>query len=299
MDRSRDQLGRYGSSFDADEVLTVFRNRSDQARPLTASDVAEEIDCSERTAHNKLWELEEREKIATRKAGPGRVWWVPLPRESAPLSVMGITSTELPQNVEEVLELTNGTIPGRTGETKRERAEAVLTAYRYLQEQGRASNEELRTHTYEQHPLESGTANQTPAEQQWVLFIRDGLRELPGVESPPRSASIWNFIEPGGELAQRLDQDIDEWIYEEVDVAGSGTNGDHQRALVQIAYDHLKVHKKAGREEFKEALPSGYTAHYSDFNGLWTYLLQESLKEAPDVEYERGQRGGIYTYVGE
>lgn len=60
-------------------MLEVFEARDDAARPLTATDVMEELDCSRRTAHNKLNELEERGDLATRKVGArSRVWWIPL-----------------------------------------------------------------------------------------------------------------------------------------------------------------------------------------------------------------------------
>jgi Fic family protein len=61
------------------DVHEVFRQREDQARPLTASDIMSAVGCSRRTAHNKLNELVERDVLRTRKVGSrSRVWWVPI-----------------------------------------------------------------------------------------------------------------------------------------------------------------------------------------------------------------------------
>ena len=58
--------GSGAREFSLEWVLTVFRDRSDPARPLTANDVMEELDCSRRTANNKLNALVEEGVLATR-----------------------------------------------------------------------------------------------------------------------------------------------------------------------------------------------------------------------------------------
>ena len=80
-------MGRVPSTTPED-VLEVFHDREDRAEPLTAPELAEELDCSRRTALNKLSALEDREdvKIASKKVGGrSKVWWLPLvdhePRE--------------------------------------------------------------------------------------------------------------------------------------------------------------------------------------------------------------------------
>lgn len=61
-----------------DAVLEVFDRRSDHAEPLTASEVAAELDCTRRTAHKKLEQLTERGSLASKKPGArSRVWWRP------------------------------------------------------------------------------------------------------------------------------------------------------------------------------------------------------------------------------
>jgi predicted ArsR family transcriptional regulator len=60
-------------------VTAVFEDRDDYAEPLTASEVAAELDCSRRTALNKLHELEASTNVRSKKVGGrSRVWWIPI-----------------------------------------------------------------------------------------------------------------------------------------------------------------------------------------------------------------------------
>lgn len=62
-----------------DDVVVVFRDLRDRAEPLTAVEVADELNCSRRTALNKLQKLEDREIVTSKKVGGrSRVWWQPL-----------------------------------------------------------------------------------------------------------------------------------------------------------------------------------------------------------------------------
>ena len=78
MDRDRNERGRYNDRIDPDTVIDVFAARDDAARPVTATDVVEELGIARRTAHNKLNALVERGTLDTRTIGArGRVWWIP------------------------------------------------------------------------------------------------------------------------------------------------------------------------------------------------------------------------------
>jgi predicted ArsR family transcriptional regulator len=60
-------------------VTEVFESRDDYAEPLTASEVAEALECSRRTALNKLHELEADTDVTSKKVGGrSRVWWIPI-----------------------------------------------------------------------------------------------------------------------------------------------------------------------------------------------------------------------------
>jgi MarR-like DNA-binding transcriptional regulator SgrR of sgrS sRNA len=61
------------------DVIDVFRDRTDFAEPLTASEVADALDCSRRTALNRLNDLQESTDVTSKKVGGrSRVWWIPV-----------------------------------------------------------------------------------------------------------------------------------------------------------------------------------------------------------------------------
>lgn len=67
------------TEFTLSDVTAVFEARSDYAEPLTASEVADELGCSRRTALNKLHELQEETELESKKVGGrSRVWWIPV-----------------------------------------------------------------------------------------------------------------------------------------------------------------------------------------------------------------------------
>jgi predicted ArsR family transcriptional regulator len=61
------------------DVTEVFEARDDYAEPLTAKEIADELECSRRTALNKLHELVEETDLESKKVGGrSRVWWIPV-----------------------------------------------------------------------------------------------------------------------------------------------------------------------------------------------------------------------------
>lgn len=61
------------------DVVAVFRDREDFAEPLTASEIADVLGCSRRTALNRLHELQESTDVTSKKVGGrSRVWWIPV-----------------------------------------------------------------------------------------------------------------------------------------------------------------------------------------------------------------------------
>lgn len=68
------------TEYTEERVVEVFEDRSDYAEPLTASEVAEQLDCSRRTALNKLHALQKGTDLTSKKVGGrSRVWWIPVP----------------------------------------------------------------------------------------------------------------------------------------------------------------------------------------------------------------------------
>jgi CRP-like cAMP-binding protein len=72
------QRGR-DTEFELTDVTVVFEERNDYAEPLTASEIAEALGCSRRTALNKLHELADETELTSKKVGGrSRVWWIPI-----------------------------------------------------------------------------------------------------------------------------------------------------------------------------------------------------------------------------
>ena len=73
-------MGTRGRSitYTTEDVLRVFKERSDSYEPMTSSEIAESLGCSRQTAANRLEELSKGDDLETKKIGArGRVWWFP------------------------------------------------------------------------------------------------------------------------------------------------------------------------------------------------------------------------------
>jgi len=67
------------TEFELADVTAVFEDRDDYAEPLTATEIAEQLDCSRRTALDKLHQLEAETEMTSKKVGGrSRVWWIPV-----------------------------------------------------------------------------------------------------------------------------------------------------------------------------------------------------------------------------
>jgi hypothetical protein len=167
--------------FTLETVLSVFKSRSDRARPLTANDVMDELGCSRRTAHNKLNALVKQGTLATRKVGArGRIWWVPL---DAPVDSRTPARTERDPSVER--EIKEADLPG-SGETLERRREALRAAYDYLSENPNTSEMEFLTDVFPNHPAGYKTADR------WWDAIKPALKELPNVVEDREH--VWHYI---------------------------------------------------------------------------------------------------------
>ncbi|MCU4743874.1 sensor histidine kinase [Natronoglomus mannanivorans] len=83
-----------------EDALRVFTQSQQPSTPLTATEVANELACTRRTAHRKLEELAERGELETKKTGArSRIWWRP-PTDTAQ------TSTE--RQLNEILDRMTG-----------------------------------------------------------------------------------------------------------------------------------------------------------------------------------------------
>ncbi|MFC7154020.1 ArsR family transcriptional regulator [Halomarina halobia] len=181
-ERVRNEFGQYADRIPALAALEVFEAREDRARPLTATDVMEALDCSRRTAHNKLDELVERDLLATRKVSArGRVWWVPMERPGDAARPSRSATAEREVAIERV------DLPG-SGETLADRREALRAAYDYLRAHPSAKKSDFLRDVFPENPAGYETA------EGWWNAIQPALKDLPGVDPPKERGHIWHFL---------------------------------------------------------------------------------------------------------
>ncbi|MFB6107336.1 MAG: ArsR family transcriptional regulator [Haloplanus sp.] len=179
-DRPRNEHGQYADRIPPEAVLEAFDAREDRARPLTASDVMEALDCSRRTAHNKLEVLVERGTLATRKVGArSRVWWVPMPRGPSE------TDADRPLAVSNAIRDAN--LPG-SGPTLEARREALSAAYDYLTDHPEAKKADFIRDVYHDQPAGYESA------EAWWNALQPALKQLPGVDPPEERGHLWHFL---------------------------------------------------------------------------------------------------------
>ncbi|MFC5366952.1 ArsR family transcriptional regulator [Salinirubrum litoreum] len=184
-ERTRNDRGQYADRIPPEAVLEVFEARDDWGRPLTASDVLEELDCSRRTAHNKLNELVDRGDLRTRKVGArSRVWW----RQIDPADVRTEAATDEEERPPEVAAaIGEADLPG-SGPRLDARREALSAAYEYLTDHPEAKKADFLRDVYAEHPAGYESA------EAWWNAIQPALKELPGVDPPDERGHLWHFL---------------------------------------------------------------------------------------------------------
>ena len=74
-DRGPGQIPNYT----LERTYQTLISKNDRAEPLTATELGERMNCTRRTALNKLNRLEKRGAVQSKKVGGrAKVWWVPL-----------------------------------------------------------------------------------------------------------------------------------------------------------------------------------------------------------------------------
>jgi len=181
-ERERNANGEFTDRIPPEAALDAFESRDDAARPLTADDVMEELDCSRRTAHNKLNALVEEGVLETRKVGArGRVWWRPIPDDDGPTAAVDDPSSEAERAIREA------DLPG-SGRTLEARREALAAAYEYLTSHPSATKSDFLDEVYPAYPADFETADG------WWNAIQPALKELPAVDPPEERGHLWQFL---------------------------------------------------------------------------------------------------------
>lgn len=183
--RERNTDGQFVGRIRPEDVLAVFDERDDQARPLTANDVMDAVDCSRRTAHDKLEGLVEEGLLETRKVGArSRVWWTPMRGPSERVGAPDAAS-DRPASVEH--RVRDMELPG-SGPRLLDRQDAILAAYDYLREHPSAKKSDFLEDVYPEHEAGFSSA------EGWWNVIQPALKELPQVDPPEERGHIWHFL---------------------------------------------------------------------------------------------------------
>jgi len=187
--RERNRHGQFADRIPPEAVLAVFEGREDRARPLTANDVIEALDCSRRTAHDKLNALVDEGLLATRKVGArGRVWWIPIgasPNVGASAVSTAPADDQRPLAVEQ--RVRDMELPG-SGPRLVDRQEAILAAYDYLRDHPSAKKSDFLQDVYPDHTAGFSTP------EGWWNVVQPALKELPHVDPPKERGHIWHFL---------------------------------------------------------------------------------------------------------
>ena len=128
--------------------------------------------------------------------------------------------------------------------------------------------------------------------------MRDAFAAAEDVDKPTSSHQLWHHIDDSDSLPSELKLEIDDWILER-DISGSEFTLKQRQSLIQYSYNFLKEIGEAERSDFEKHLDAtvpDYTGRYNTFDGLWTYMLKDALKDAPNVETVAANQKGPTTY---
>lgn len=187
-ERERNANGEFTDRIPPEAALDAFDARDDAARPLTAADIMDALDCSRRTAHNKLNALVDEGRLETRKIGArSRVWWRPIPArpDLTPADDSSADRPDIPSEAEQAIQAAD--LPG-SGRTLDARREALAAAYEYLTGHPSAAKSDFLGDVYPEYPAKF----ETP--EGWWNAVQPALKELPAVDPPEERGHLWQFL---------------------------------------------------------------------------------------------------------
>jgi len=169
----------------------------------------------------------------------------------------------------------------------------VQRAHDYLQENERATKDEL------EEVLPPYTAHYIDFEGFWSSCLKEAFNASDDLYKPTRSHQYWYYTGGNGEKSQlKLDVEIEDWVLKQ-DISGQDRTIQQRQSLLQFAYEYLQQVETAKRydfeEYFRENIP-GNTGQYRNFDGLWSYLIKDGLKQAPGVDVIQSGKSGPTTY---
>lgn len=187
-----------------DAVEEVFSGRDDRAEPLTAKEVGDALDCSRRTALNRLDDLEAANTVASKKVGGrAKVWWKPLTGAERPPAVVSVASEEENANGGEaaysevyddggIFPDLRDRLPG-DGSNLDGRIKAVREIHDYLKENGRGQKSDFEAVVDVEA---TGYTGKDPYNSFWTnCIVGTGvLADLPGVEAPGEGGHMYQYV---------------------------------------------------------------------------------------------------------
>jgi DNA-binding Lrp family transcriptional regulator len=179
---------------DAADVLDVFDRRDDRGEPLTAPELADALNCSRRTALNRLTDLADDGRLRSKQVGGrSRVYWVPLAGEGKDIAASSVSGDVAPDPGEEA-DSPGGTEALDADEAladlalDADRREAVRAMYDYLTEHGTARKSDFTGDVYPEH-----SAGYASPGGWWNALGKGALASLPGIKKPAEGRPTWQF----------------------------------------------------------------------------------------------------------
>lgn len=179
------------------DVLAVFDRRDDRGEPLTAPELADALNCSRRTALDRLSDLASDDLLRSKQVGGrSRVYWTPIDgrstgsdREHAENDAETPVDSKAPHAPRERSDAPDDLEAAidATG-LDADRREALRAMYDYLAEHGTARKGDFTDDVYPKYPAGYGSPGGW-----WNRLGKGALASLPGVRKPPEGRPTWRF----------------------------------------------------------------------------------------------------------
>lgn len=182
------------------DVLGVFDRRDDRGEPLTAPELADALNCSRRTALDRLTDLADDGRLQSKQVGGrSRVYWTPIDGETPEPARERDTAASGVSDAPKASPAGAGDVPDSPEEIDidealdgldldADRREAVRAMYAYLAEHGTARKSDFTDDVYPKYPAGYGSPGGW-----WNRLGKEALASLPGVSKPAEGRPTWRF----------------------------------------------------------------------------------------------------------
>lgn len=200
MVADRNHQGRFTPEHTDADVLAAVRAHE----PAATSEVADELGIARQSADYRLRKLRDAGRVNSKKIGASLVWFsadaeretetehedTPDRSDPSPEPTRETDHTPV-QDVEELTEAIEAVDTPGSGQTAREREQALRAAYQYLKERGEAQRSDF------EELLGDDVGYKGGFDSWWTNYVKakDALAQLPGVEPPgAEGAHTWRYV---------------------------------------------------------------------------------------------------------